>query len=98
MRCLFGRSHAEQTDQRARGATMGGDHGVSCDRRVPSANPHRELLVALAPGWQEMPLVALALGDDILVKLKHVEIGEALPLAEGNFAQPVVDFVASRRK
>src|SRR4051794_15101797 len=60
---LFRWDDAEQADQRACGAAVGSNHRVAFDGRVPGADPHRQLFVALAARRQESPFVALALGD-----------------------------------
>src|SRR3954453_9931365 len=64
---LFRWDDAEEANQRACGAAVGRRHRVTLDGRVPGADPHRQLLVALAARRQESPFVALALGDHFAV-------------------------------
>src|SRR6476659_3449998 len=95
---LFRWDDAKEADQRACGAAVGSRHCVALDGRVPGADSHRQLLVALAAGRLESPLVALALGDHFAVAREHVLIGQPLPFSERDFTETIVDAIAPRRQ
>ncbi len=75
---------------------MRGDHRVARQRRVPGADPRGDLRVALPAGRQKAPFVAFAPGDDVLVALEHVVVGQPFPFAECDFGEPRLDVVIGR--
>src|SRR5262245_9706396 len=95
---FLGRRHAKERNQGARRAAMGSYNRVAVERRMPGADPLRDLLVGLAAGWSEQPLVVLARFDDVAVVREYVWIGQPLPFAEGDLGKAVIEHVASGRE
>ncbi len=70
------------SDERARGAAMGRDHGVPGDVLVPMADSNDHLRVAFAAGRREAPLVGFARGNDVLVPGHDLRIGQPFPFSK----------------
>src|SRR5215475_14467019 len=69
---LGGRGDAEECDQGACGAAVGRHHRVAVERRMPGADAAGDILVGLAAGRPEQPLVMLARFDDLAVAREDV--------------------------
>src|SRR5207247_1160423 len=90
MRGMLRRCEREMCNESARGAAVGGDHRILADGFVPIAYSEGHLRIAFATRRQKLPVVGFTLGEDGLVRCRHV-----VPTLQPLFHVPIGEAVAN---